>query len=79
MGTPELEARLLETLRLCRQFNEYPIPEEAATLTSLLGESRERLARIVGHVGKGSWARAPFNVSIGCNIWMGDNVALSPE
>ena len=78
MGVPELESHLIRVMRLCREYNEFNIPEDA-TLTSLITQSSEKLASIVGHLGKHSFARAPFNASLGCNIWIGDGVVINSE
>ena len=77
-GIPELEARFLLTLRLCRQYDEAPIPEDA-TLPGLVEASREKLAAIVGHLGKHSYAVAPFSATIGCNVYIGNDVVINGE
>lgn len=40
-------------------------------------QSRDKLADIVGHLGKQSFIRPPFNASLGCNVWIGDHVVVN--
>lgn len=75
---PGFEAHFKRVSRLCKQYNQSEYPEDA-TLISRLGQSHERLAAIVGHLGNHSYARAPFSASMGCNISIGDNVFLNSE
>lgn len=77
-GVPEIEARFLQTLRLCRRYDEAPIPEDA-TLPGLVEASRERLRAIVGHLGRHSYAVAPFSATMGCNVYIGDDVVINGE
>ena len=77
-GTPKLEAQLLRTLRLCQRNNSTAIPEDA-TLSSMVCKWSEQSASIVGHLGKHSVVRKPFNCIMGCNIWIGDYVFVGSE
>ncbi len=60
-------------MRACTRNNNTGIPEDA-TLTSMFGQWSENAAAIVGHMGQHSYLERRFDCSIGCDIWIGDDV-----
>ena len=68
-----LQQQGYRTMRACTQNNNTTIPEDA-TLTSVFGQWSKNAAALVGHMGKHSYIRTPFDCTMGCDIWIGDDV-----
>ena len=65
-------------LRKLRAFNDDSIPDDC-TLATLKSRRMDMAKTMLGKIGQNVNIEQPFNVTIGCTLFIGDNVYMNRE